>query len=95
MIDNISVISDIVLVRPIEIEQSKTIVVPGSGKAQYGEVVKCGPGRRSKKTGKVLPINVHVGDKVVYGDNTGEKFFLNFGENTHVLRESDIMAVVE
>jgi chaperonin GroES len=60
-------------------------------KPQQGEVVAAGPGRYEKD--KRVPMDVKVGDKVLYGKYSGTEVTLD-GEQYLILRESDVLAIV-
>ncbi|MHB0962975.1 MAG: co-chaperone GroES [Gemmatimonadaceae bacterium] len=60
-------------------------------KPQQGEIIAVGPGRY--EDGKLVPMGVKVGDKVLYGKYSGTEVTLD-GENYLILRESDVLAVV-
>src|SRR5262249_8282146 len=77
-------------------QESKTpggIVLPDTGKEKpvRGEVVAVGPGRISD--GKVLPLQVKIGDKIFFGKYAGTEIKLDDNEYL-VMREDDIMAVI-
>lgn len=60
-------------------------------KPQQGEVVAVGPGRFEE--GKRVPMDVKVGDRVLYGKYSGTEVTID-GEQYLILRESDVLAVV-
>jgi chaperonin GroES len=60
-------------------------------KSQQGEVIAVGPGRFEKD--KRVPMDVKVGDKVLYGKYSGTEVTLD-GEQYLILRESDVLAIV-
>ena len=62
-------------------------------KPQQGEVLAVGPGRRDDK-GERIPMDVKVGDKVLFAKWGGTEVKLN-GEDRVIMKESDILAVVE
>ena len=86
---------DRVVVRRIEADQKTHggIIIPDTAqeKPQEGEVVAAGPGRFEKD--KRVPMEVKVGDKVLYGKYSGTEVTLD-GEQYLILRESDILAIV-
>jgi chaperonin GroES len=61
-------------------------------KPQQGEVVAVGPGRFEKD--KRVPMDVSVGDKVLYGRYSGTEVTID-GEQLLILRESDVLAVLD
>jgi chaperonin GroES len=71
------------------------IVIPDSAteKPIRGEVVAVGNGK-ILENGEVRPLDIHVGDKVLFGKYAGTEIKVN-GEDLLVMREDDIMAVVE
>ena len=60
-------------------------------KPQQGEIVAVGPGRFEKE--KRVPMDVKVGDRVLYGKYSGTEVTID-GEQLLILKESDILAVV-
>lgn len=89
---------DRVIVKRFE-EESKTpggIVLTGSAaeKSTRGEVVAVGNGRMLDN-GEVKPLDVKVGDKVVFSDGYGVKTEKLDGEEVLIMSESDILAIVE
>ncbi len=89
-------LEDRIVVKPLEAETQKTpsgIIIPDTAKEkpQQGEVVAVGPGRYEKD--KRVPMEVKVGDKVLYGKYSGTEVTLD-GEQLLILKESDILAVV-
>ncbi|MBE0510633.1 MAG: co-chaperone GroES [Chromatiales bacterium] len=94
---NIRPLHDRVLVRRME-EETKTasgIVLPGSAaeKPNQGEVLAVGKGR-ILENGDVRPMDVKTGDKVLFGQYAGTAVKVN-GEELLMMREEDIMGVVE
>ena len=88
---------DRVVVRRIE-EDTKTaggIIIPDTAKEkpQQGEVVAVGNGKRGED-GKVYPIDLKVGDKVLFGKYAGSEVKLE-GEDFLIMREDDILGVIE
>ena len=60
-------------------------------KPQQGEIIAVGPGRY--EDGKLIPMGVKVGDKVLFGKYSGTEVTIE-GENYLILRESDVLAVI-
>jgi chaperonin GroES len=90
-------LSDRVIVRRVEEKEQKSaggIIIPDTAKerAQEGKVVAVGPGRR--EDGKVLALDIRVGDRVLFGKYAGSEIKLD-GEEHLILREEDILGVVE
>ncbi len=96
--DGVRVMSDIVLVEPLNevLEESKMILVPGADdQTRLGIVKHCGPGRKDPETGERWPMYLQVGDKVLYGGHTGEELYMELGGvDLHAIREPDVMAIV-
>ena len=86
---------DRIVVKRIEEEESKIggLFIPDSAKEkpQQGEVVAVGPGRFDE--GKRVPMEVKVGDKILYGKYSGTEVTID-NEPVLILRESDILAVI-
>ncbi len=87
---------DRVLVRRIE-QESKTsggIIIPDSAKEKpiEGEVLAVGTGTRSE-AGQVTPLEVKVGDKIVFGKWSGTEVKID-GEELLILKESDIFGIL-
>jgi chaperonin GroES len=88
---------DCVLVKPME-QETKTaggIIIPDTAKEKpmQGQVLAVGSGARSED-GKVTPLDVKVGDKVLYGKWSGTEIKIE-GDTLLVMRESDLMGVIE
>lgn len=87
-------LADRLVVKPIEREEmtKSGIVLPDTAKEkpQEGEVLAVGPGRLSED-GKRLPVDVKVGDKVIYAKYGGTEIKID-GEDLVILREADILA---
>ena len=88
---------DNVLIRPLS-EESTTpsgIVLPDSAKEkpQIGEVMEVGPGRQNDE-GKVVPVSIRKGQKVLYKKWGGNEVKVG-SEEWMIIEEKDIMAVVE
>ncbi len=90
-------LQDRVLIRRIE-EEEKTkggIIIPDTAKEKpmEGEVIAAGPGARGDD-GALHPLDVKVGDRVLFGKWSGTEIKID-GEDLVVMKESDIMGVVE
>ena len=87
---------DRVLVRRIEAEEKTAggIIIPDSAKEKpsEGEIVAVGTGSRSED-GKVTPLDVKQGDRVLFGKWSGTEVKLD-GEELLIMKESDIMGVI-
>ena len=87
---------DRVVVRRVESEEKTAggIIIPDSAKEKpsEGEIVSVGPGARDEN-GKVQPLEVKAGDRVLFGKWSGTEVKLN-GEDLLIMKESDIMGIV-
>jgi chaperonin GroES len=87
---------DRVVVRRVESEEKTAggIIIPDTAKEkpQEGEVVAVGPGARDE-AGKLVPLDVKAGDRVLFGKWSGTEVKLN-GEELLIMKESDIMGIV-
>ncbi|HSL27935.1 MAG TPA: co-chaperone GroES [Anaerolineales bacterium] len=86
-----------VIVEPIEQEEMTAggIILPETAKEkpQEGKILAAGPGDRDED-GERIPMEVQVGDKVLYAKYSGTEVKMD-GRKLLILRESDILAVVE
>ena len=64
------------------------------GKTQQGEVLAVGPGKRSEQTGELIPVDVEVGDTVVYAKYGGTEISSG-GEELLILSARDVLAIVK
>ena len=91
-------LGDRLIVEPIEKEEvtASGIVLPETAKEkpQEGEVLAVGPGRRDEE-GKRIPMDVKEGDRVLFAKYAGTEVKLETDRKVLVLRESDILAIVE
>ena len=89
-------LQDRVLIRRIEQEEKTLggIIIPDTAKEKpmEGEVLAAGPGARGED-GKLHPLDVKVGDRVLVGKWSGTEIKID-GEDLVVMKESDIMGVV-
>ncbi len=87
---------DRVVVRRIEAEEKTKggIIIPDTAKEKpsEGEIVADGPGGRDE-TGKLTPMDVKAGDRVLFGKWSGTEVKLD-GEDFLIMKESDIMGVI-
>jgi len=94
---NIQPLQDRVLVKPLETGEMKKggIIIPDTAKEkpQEAEVIAIGPGRISDD-GKLIPVNVKVGDKILFGKYSGTEVTVD-GAEYLFMRESDILAVLK
>lgn len=88
---------DRVVVRRVEEDQRTAggIIIPDSAKEkpQQGEVVAVGPGARNEQ-GALVPLEVKVGDFVLFGKWSGTEVKIN-GEELLIMKESDILGILE
>ena len=94
---NLRPLQDRILVKRVE-EETKTaggLFIPETAKEkpQRGEIVAAGKGKKTED-GKVLPLDVKVGDKVLFGKYAGTEIKVE-GEDYLIMREDDLLAVVE
>jgi chaperonin GroES len=93
---NVKLLSDRVLVKPLEAGESKKggIIIPDTvkEKPQQGDVVEVGPGRITEE-GKKIDMEVKKGDKVLYGKYSGTEVNIEDVEYL-IIRESDILAII-
>ena len=97
---NVKPLGDRVVVEPIEKEVETfaggQLVLPDTAKEkpQQGKVLAVGPGRIDDD-GKRIPMEIEVGDTVVYAKYSGTSFKTEEGKEILFMRESDILAVLE
>ena len=88
---------DRVVVKRIEAEDKSKggIIIPDTAKEkpQEGQVVAVGPGGRDEN-GKLIPMGVKAGDRVLFGKWSGTEVKLD-GEELLIMKESDVMGVIE
>ena len=93
---NIKPLSDRIVVKPSPAQEVTKggIILPDTAKEKpvVGEVVATGPGRHSDD-GKLVPMEVKVGNNVLYGKYSGTEVTLD-GQEYLIMRESDIFAIV-
>jgi chaperonin GroES len=87
---------DRVVVRRVESEEKTAggIIIPDTAKEkpQEGEIIAVGSGARDE-SGKLVPLDVKVGDRILFGKWSGTEVKLN-GEELLIMKESDIMGVI-
>ncbi len=91
-------LADRVLIKRLEDDLEKTkggLYIPDSAKEkpQQGKVIAVGKGRVSDD-GKVTPLDVKAGDRVLFGKYSGSEIKVD-GEELLIMREEDILGVVE
>jgi chaperonin GroES len=87
---------DRVVVRRLEGEEKTKggIIIPDTAKEkpQEGEIVAVGPGGRDE-TGKLIPLDVKKGDKILFGKWSGTEVKID-GQELLIMKESDVMGVI-
>ena len=91
-------LQDRVLVKRIEDAEEKTkggIIIPDTAKEkpQQGKVIAVGKGKVGDD-GKITPLDVKVGDRILFGKYSGSEIKID-GEEHLIMREEDILGVVE
>ena len=93
---NFHPLHDRVAIKPMAHEEKTRggIIIPDTAKEkpQQGEVVAVGKGNRDKN-GNLVPLEVKVGDKVLYGKWGGTEVKIN-GEDLIIMKETDIMGII-
>ena len=88
---------DRVVVRRIEADEKTKggIIIPDTAKEKpmQGKVIAAGPGARDEN-GKLVPMGVKVGDKILYGKWSGTEVKVD-GEDLLIVKESDILGIVQ
>ena len=88
---------DRVLIRRVEAEEKSAggIIIPDTAKEKpmEGEVVAVGPGARGED-GKIQPLDVKAGDRVLFGKWSGTEVKLD-GEDLIIMKESDVMGIID
>ena len=89
-------LSDRVLVKPVEKVEEKRggIIIPDTAKEkpQEGEVVATGPGKRDDQ-GKLIPMDVKAGDKILYGKYSGTEVKMD-DEEYLIMHQDDILGIL-
>jgi chaperonin GroES len=90
-------LGDRILVKRVK-EEERTkggIIIPDTAKEkpQEGKIVAVGKGKRDDN-GKLIPIEVKEGDKILFGKYSGSEFKLE-GEDLLILREDDILGIID
>ena len=88
---------DRVVVRRIEAEEKSAggIIIPDTAKEKpsQGEVIAVGPGGRDE-AGKLIPIDLQEGDRVLFGKWSGAEVKID-GQELLIMKESDIMGIID
>ncbi len=89
-------LADRVLIKPLEAEEKTKggIILPDTAKEkqQEGKIIAAGKGRT--EDGKLVALEVKVGDKVLYGKYSGTEIKID-GEDMLIVKEEDILAIVK
>ena len=91
-------LADRVVVKALEETETMRggLYIPDTAKEkpQQGEIIAAGPGKFDEKGGQRIPMDLKVGDKVLYGKYSGTEVTIA-GEQLLILRESDVLAIVD
>jgi chaperonin GroES len=91
-------LDDRIVVQPNEAEQTTAsgLVIPDTAKEkpQQGKVLAVGPGKRAENTGELIPLDVAVGQTVLYSKYGGTEITVD-GEDLLILSSRDVLAIVE
>jgi chaperonin GroES len=94
---NLQPLEDRIVVRAAEAEETTVsgLVIPDTAKEkpQQGDVLAVGPGRRSENTGELIPLDIAVGDVVVYSKYGGTEITVD-GEELLILTARDVQAKI-
>ena len=94
---NIHPLADRIIVKPLDAEEKTKggIVLPDTAKEkpQEGKVVAVGKGKLSDE-GKVVPLELKEGDRILYGKYSGSEITTKEGDELLIMREEDVLAVV-
>src|SRR5271156_3927743 len=94
---NFRPLRDRVVVKRIDAEEKSAggIIIPDTAKEKpsQGEVIAVGPGGRDE-AGKLIPIDVKVSDRVLFGKWSGTEVKIN-GKELLIMKESDIMGIID
>ncbi len=94
---NLKPLEDRIVVRTSDAEETTAsgLVIPDTAKEkpQQGEVLAVGPGKRSDQSGEIIPMDVGVGNTVVYSKYGGTEITVA-GEDLLILSARDVLAIV-
>jgi chaperonin GroES len=94
---NFRPLHDRVVVKRIEAEEKSAggIIIPDTAKEKpsQGEVIAVGPGGRDE-AGKLIPIDIRAGDRVLFGKWSGTEVKID-GQELLIMKESDIMGIID
>jgi chaperonin GroES len=95
---NLKPLDDRIVVKPNEAETQTAsgLVIPDTAKEkpQQGAVLAVGPGKRAESTGEIIPLDIKVGDTVLYSKYGGTEITVG-GDDVLVLNGRDVLAIVE
>ena len=95
---NLKPLDDRIVVKPNEAEQTTAsgLVIPDTAKEkpQQGKVLAVGPGKRAENTGELIPLDIEVGQTVLYSKYGGTEVTID-GEDLLILSSRDVLAIVE
>jgi chaperonin GroES len=95
---NLQPLEDRIVVKAEDLESTRPsgLVIPDTAKEkpQQGAVLAVGPGKRSDTTGEIIPLDVKVGDKVVYSKYGGTEITVD-GDDLLILNARDVLAIVK
>lgn len=93
---NLKPLHDRIIVRAAQAEETTKggIIIPDTAKEKpmQGEVLSIGQGKQSED-GRITPLQVKIGDKVLYGKYAGTEVTVD-GEELLIMRESDVFAII-
>jgi len=91
-------LDDRIVVQPNEAEQTTAsgLVIPDTAKEkpQQGKVLAVGPGKRSDTSGELIPLDIQVGQTVLYSKYGGTEVTVD-GDDLLILSSRDVLAIVE
>ena len=91
-------LDDRIVVQPNEAEQTTAsgLVIPDTAKEkpQQGKVLAVGPGKRAENTGELIPLDIEVGQTVLYSKYGGTEVTID-GDDLLILSSRDVLAIVE
>jgi len=97
MARKIQPLHDRILVKRLEEQEAKKggIIIPDTAKEkpQEGEVIAVGPGKRDEN-GKLIPLDVKAGDKILFGKYSGSEVKLG-DEEYLIMREEDVLGILK
>lgn len=95
---NLKPLDDRIVVKPNEAETQTAsgLVIPDTAKEkpQQGAVLAVGPGKRAESTGELIPLDIKVGDTVLYSKYGGTEVTVG-GQEVLVLNARDVLAIVQ